>query len=460
MASAVDATELRHRGPAAQQGPEVMWEAHMPTSTSCVTAWESYSSEARPPRQKPSISNDDDIDNDANHTPTALSRSSSGDFDLDDIFDFDLDIDLGLGSTVKKGLQNRVDKLGRKIDARSAYKFKDKCMFTYAVMNVILGGFILSFPPFLLAWIYLAKSCVYYSARFVLYRSTENILFMLDFCYFVNFLLVLTLVVFPTSLIWFQTVFVLAHGPLLVAIIVWKNSLVFHSLDKVTSLFLHFMPALVLAHYRWYNPDPDPGASILATPERGYGVLPSMQDLPTQEISLVEVTLSAMLLYFLWQGLYALKVYVVGEEQMNKTFSFTYLVTQNHNKLMRKVCCGPNDSYPVWLQIVVFHGIQWMYTVLCLVPAFFLWCHKWLNYMFLVFCLAVAAWNGASWYFEVFVLKYSNVLDQQERRLKHVNELIGQGKFLDMIKNEKGKPSSKKFMALWKSVNKPATPAE
>ena len=35
-------------------------------------------------------------------------------------------------------------------------------------------------------------------------------------------------------------------GPLMFAIIVWKNSLVFHSLDKLTSFFLHAFPPITI----------------------------------------------------------------------------------------------------------------------------------------------------------------------------------------------------------------------
>jgi hypothetical protein len=42
-------------------------------------------------------------------------------------------------------------------------------------------------------------------------------------------------------------------GPLASAIITWRNSLVFHSLDKVTSLFIHVYPPVVLTVIRWVN---------------------------------------------------------------------------------------------------------------------------------------------------------------------------------------------------------------
>lgn len=32
----------------------------------------------------------------------------------------------------------------------------------------------------------------------------------------------------------------------------WRNSLVFHSLDKITSLFIHLLPGLITFLWRWY----------------------------------------------------------------------------------------------------------------------------------------------------------------------------------------------------------------
>ena len=43
-----------------------------------------------------------------------------------------------------------------------------------------------------------------------------------------------------------QANYILCMGPLMFAIIVWKNSLVFHSLDKLTSFFLHAFPPITI----------------------------------------------------------------------------------------------------------------------------------------------------------------------------------------------------------------------
>ena len=51
-----------------------------------------------------------------------------------------------------------------------------------------------------------------------------------------------------------QANYVLSMGVLMMAIVVWQNSLVFHSLDKLTSIFIHVFPPLTLHLYRYTNP--------------------------------------------------------------------------------------------------------------------------------------------------------------------------------------------------------------
>jgi hypothetical protein len=47
-------------------------------------------------------------------------------------------------------------------------------------------------------------------------------------------------------------------GVLMLAIVVWQNSLVFHSLDKLTSILIHAMPGLTLHLYRYILTIPRP----------------------------------------------------------------------------------------------------------------------------------------------------------------------------------------------------------
>ena len=84
------------------------------------------------------------------------------------------------------------------------------------------------------------------------YRAENYHLFMLDFCYFMNVSVLMQTILFPNCLVWFKANYALCMGVLMMAILVWQNSLVFHSLDKLTSIFIHVFPPLTLHLYRSY----------------------------------------------------------------------------------------------------------------------------------------------------------------------------------------------------------------
>lgn len=82
--------------------------------------------------------------------------------------------------------------------------------------------------------------------RYYTYHKRGYHYFLADLCYFVNVLLLLSIWVFPNSRRLMISTYCLAYGNNAWAIAMWRNALVFHSLDKVTSLFIHIMPPVVL----------------------------------------------------------------------------------------------------------------------------------------------------------------------------------------------------------------------
>ena len=88
------------------------------------------------------------------------------------------------------------------------------------------------------------------------YREKNFHYFLFDFCYFTNILLLIYLWLIPPGPLagnMFVVVFCFANGPVLWAIAFWRNSLVFHSVDKMTSLFIHVSPALTVTTLKWLD---------------------------------------------------------------------------------------------------------------------------------------------------------------------------------------------------------------
>lgn len=112
-----------------------------------------------------------------------------------------------------------------------------------------------------------------------------------DLCYFVNVMLLLSLWVFPNSRRLFIAAYCLSYGNNAWAIAMWRNSMVFHSLDKVTSLFIHLMPPVVL-HCMVHLCDPEFQAARF----------PAVARIKTTELyGLRDMIIWATFPYFIWQ---------------------------------------------------------------------------------------------------------------------------------------------------------------
>jgi hypothetical protein len=88
------------------------------------------------------------------------------------------------------------------------------------------------------------KHMLFFTRCVQIYRSQKWHYFMIDFCYY-NSMLLMELLWKPSpSDSHVLVVFALSMGPLVGAIWMWKNALVFSDLDRFTSVFIHFVPVI------------------------------------------------------------------------------------------------------------------------------------------------------------------------------------------------------------------------
>ena len=104
--------------------------------------------------------------------------------------------------------------------------------------------------------------------------------------------------------IFHQANYVLCMGTLMSAIVMWQNSLVFHSLDKLTSFFLHFFPPLHLHLFRWQHTNFFVVVKSTLNPTKlllSWGLIPCPAIKKEDFLDLREGLLLPMLLYAIWQ---------------------------------------------------------------------------------------------------------------------------------------------------------------
>jgi len=231
-------------------------------------------------------------------------------------------------------------------------KNKDKVTFVLGIALLMVTEYIMIAQPQSLWILYISLLFPLMILRFLTYHKNNFHYFMLDFCYYMQLWTLIVLFAFPKDISLFKVYFGLSNGPLIMATVMWKNKLVFHDLDKITSLFIHMFPSLLTYTIRWHT---DLFTNVSANDER---------------IHLFEIGYM-LLFYVLWQVLYVLKTeYLDGVKFANDATlmsSARWLSSVQPHPLYSKVLKRGWKVTPN--QILV--PFQLVYTLLTFIPAFF-----------------------------------------------------------------------------------------
>lgn len=134
----------------------------------------------------------------------------------------------------RKRMKDSVERLGSRWGDTATVTAREKLSFIAGVLNIFISGYLIgAYPTYFHYW-FTGQLLYFMPIRFYTYHKKGYHYFLADLCYFVNLLAVLSIWVFPRSKRLFLSTYCLAYGNNAVAIAMWRNSMVFHSLDKVT----------------------------------------------------------------------------------------------------------------------------------------------------------------------------------------------------------------------------------
>ncbi|CAO3698865.1 unnamed protein product [Rhizopus stolonifer] len=305
-----------------------------------------------------------------------------------------------------------------KIDKRmnrdaKTIQLRDKVSFVVGVGNACVApALAIRYPNSIPAY-YSIQMVILLVLRYVIYRSKRWHYFVFDMCYFVNLMAMIFLWLKPDSPFLLIATFAMTNGPVAWAIITWRNSLVFHSLDKVTSVFIHIFPPLVMYCLRWM---PELMKDVycdnqLFVKEYRDNRYPAFKEVSTIDIQ--QITIYSTLAYSIWQALYYVFIMVGKKEKVDagiRLTSYSWLLNDTHGKkgFIQKTAFLFGEKY----KMEMFMLLQLIYNVVTSVPTFYLYQHFWLHTIFLIGMFAVSVWNGANYYIEVFSRRYINELDK------------------------------------------------
>lgn len=272
--------------------------------------------------------------------------------------------------------------------------FGEKVAFMLGLtLLLVTEGVLLRSPTRMWVW-YAGLIGPLLAARAVLYRASKAGFFLYDFCYAAQLLLLGHLFLFPASGPLFRVNFAVANGPLAWAVVLWRNSLVFHSLDRLTSLAVHFLPPLVTFCLRWYGDGRVGGAEAGGGWHYGAAGDGEWRDHAMYAIGL------PLGIYAAWQAAYLVKTEVISRNKLERDpelmTSLRWLTRHPGSLFYRAInAFGPTHH------VATFVLLQGIYTLLTLSASVLWYESKVAHAVFLGGLFAVAAFNGASFYFEV-----------------------------------------------------------
>jgi hypothetical protein len=291
-------------------------------------------------------------------------------------------------------------------------KTVDKFSFVLGVTVLCTTEFMLLEHPDHFGMYYVVLLSVMMALRLYMYAKNKWLYFLLDFCYWVNASCVVSVLYAPNNAQLWRLNYACTNGVLLGAIVAWRNSLVFHSLDKVTSIAIHLLPGLLTFLQRW-----SPTGNMCNAMDNDCS------------IGIMGALLEPLLFYMCWQALYILKTEILDRKIMlanpDIKTSLRWLTRDTKNpmhKIAKRVCrsmgvLGPNEDFdPESLKTkFVFWIGQLIFVLVTLLPIPSLFASVKANTFYILFVLMTAVYNGSNYYFEVFAARYMQKLEEKQQ---------------------------------------------
>ncbi|KAJ5219996.1 membrane protein [Penicillium chermesinum] len=305
----------------------------------------------------------------------------------------------------RRRMDQGVERLSKQWGKTATVSVREKVSFIAAVLNIFFSGYIIgNCPEYFYLW-FTVQVIYFMPIRYYTYHAKGYHYFLFDLCYFVNFLNLLSIWVFPNSKRLLIGTYCLTFGNNAAAIAMWRNSLVFHSMDKVVSVFIHIIPPVAqhcLVHLT-------PVEMLKERFPAVYAIKFSQPGDP-EHYSLSAMLVWATVPYLVWQLSYHFFVTVRRADKIaaGRPTSFTWL-----RKSYAKAWIGRFVlSLPEALQEPMFMAIQYSFALTTMLPCPIFFWSKWASGLYMLALFTLTVYNGATYYLDVFGKRFQKELEQ------------------------------------------------
>jgi hypothetical protein len=302
-------------------------------------------------------------------------------------------------------LQARRDEIKFKMSRVPMLKFVDKIAFVCGVVISWMFAYLLGRYPrdyFLIFFTILIIPLVFF--RWIRYMGMGMHYYLIDLCYFSTALILYNIWFDPRNEALLRIGFLSSHGCLAVSIMAFRNSMVFHDMDCITSMSIHAAPMLITHHIRWGL---IPQEESWPEDQRKFSTI--SKDLTAESYFKLMLT-NPLIFYFSWLICYAIVNFVISYEKIrSKNYNTLYLWFSQKPYWRAKI-----QLYEKWLGqwtgpiIFMFGHFIFFITTHCIAMVEF--DNYYFNVTMMTFYVGCSLWNGANYYMEYFSKRYESKL--------------------------------------------------
>ncbi|KAI3524768.1 hypothetical protein L2E82_02834 [Cichorium intybus] len=296
----------------------------------------------------------------------------------------------------KEILSKQAEKIAQRAEEHERFINK----VTHFMGVFAFGGFcfILGARPQDIRYVYCLIYITFVPLRWMYYRYKKWHYYLLDFCYYANTIFLVMVLFYPKNEKLFMVCFSFAEGPLAWALIVWRNSLVFSSLDKLVSVLIHLLPGVVVFTSRWWDP-----AFFEAMHPEGTAPRASWPYVGDKSYLWTWLFTVPLIAYSLWQALYFLIVDVLRRQRLLKdpevmtSYRELSKKAQKANNLWWRLSGLLGDNNRLFMYIL----LQAVFTVATMALTVPIFLSYELHLAFQMLKVSATVWNGGSFLLEV-----------------------------------------------------------
>ncbi|KAI7989959.1 putative membrane protein C776.05 [Camellia lanceoleosa] len=277
-------------------------------------------------------------------------------------------------------------------------RFINKVTHFCGVLGFGAFCFILGARPQDIPYVYCLFYFIFVPLRWIYYRFKKWHYYLLDFCYYANTIFLIMLLFYPKNEKLFMVCFSFAEGPLAWALIVWRCSLVFSSVDKLVSVLIHLLPGIVFFTIRWWDP-----AFFAAMHPEGTAQRASWPYVESKSYLWTWLFLVPLAAYTFWQILYFFVVNVLRRQRLLRDPE----VMTSYRELSKKAEKANN----MWWRLSGLLGeqnrlfmyilLQALFTVATMALTVPIFLSYRLSVIFQILKVSATTWNGGSFLLDV-----------------------------------------------------------